>query len=207
MRKTLKLGKKCNDASYPSKDQPRTAEMLTDSSFFNDEADFASSVAKGTHDSDVVAAAICARKVKPHPEHRRTVRAKDITIAPISLHTTQHNGSQQSSKGKLDHPLEKLQKSKLPSQSENVQQVKSQQRSSTVSYQNFLTERKGNWRKQLSPSARHGCLEEILMSNPAFPVRAVFNILQKKTSLQDLGDIDQQSVISLDVHIIQLMLL
>lgn len=187
MRNKLKRREKCKDASCPSKNQPRAAEVttvvLSDSSCSNDdETESASMAAKDTHGSDVAAAAgISARKVKPLQVHGKAVCAKDIKIAPIFFHAAQHSRSERSSDGEL------LQKSLLPSHSETVQQVRSQQRSSTVSP---LTERKGCWRGQLSPSALHSCLEEIQTSNPAFPVRAVFSILQKKTSLQDSGDTD-----------------
>lgn len=190
MRNKLKRREKRKDASCPSKKQPRAAEVttvvLSDSSCSNDdETESASMAAKDTHGSDVAAAAaaagISAIKVKPLQEHGKAVCAKDIKIAPIFLHAAQHSRSERSSDGEL------LQKSLLPSHSEDVQRVRSQQRSVSVS---TLTERKGCWRGQLSPSALHSCLEEIQTSNPAFPVRAVFSILQRKTSLQDSGDTD-----------------
>lgn len=189
MRNKLKRREKRKDASCPRKKQPRAAEVttvvLSDSSCSNDdETESASMAAKDTHGSDVAAAAaagISAIKVKPLQEHGKAVCAKDIKIAPIFLHAAQHSRSERSSDGEL------LQKSLLPSHSEDVQRVRSQQRSVSVS---TLTERKGCWRGQLSPSALHSCLEEIQTSNPAFPVRAVFSILQRKTSVQDSGDTD-----------------
>lgn len=140
--------------------------MFTDSSFFNDEDDFTPVAAKNTRGADVfaAAAAVCTRKVKPHQKNRKTVRAKHIKTATIPLHATQR---------------EKLRESKLPSESGNVEQVRSQ---STHPHLGFLPERRESWRKQL---------EEIQTSNPTFPVRTVFNILRKKTSPRDSGDTDQ----------------
>ncbi|XP_044044944.1 ATPase family AAA domain-containing protein 5b isoform X2 [Siniperca chuatsi] len=193
MRNKLKRNKTCKDASCPSKDRPRAAEVITlvlsESSCSNDETsqtDSASQAARDTSGSDVAAAGFSSRKVQPLQEQRKTFCAKDIKIAPIFMYTKRHSKSKPSSDRKLDQPVDKLQESVPPPQIEDVQLVKSKQRLSTVSH---LKERKGSWGGQLSPSALHCCLEQIQTSNPAFPARTVFSTLQKKASkrLQDFG--------------------
>ncbi|XP_041789264.1 ATPase family AAA domain-containing protein 5b isoform X2 [Chelmon rostratus] len=183
MRNKLKRTKKGEDASWPREVQPRPPAVITVelSSCSSDETQSALLTDTHTYVSNVAAAAISARKDEPFQEQRSTFCAKDLKIAPIFLRATQHSKSNRSSDGKLDQPAEKLQNQVLPAQSEGVQHARSQQRLSAVSH---LTQR---CRGQLSPSALHGCLEEIQASNPAFPVRAVFSTLQKKTRLQDLG--------------------
>ncbi|XP_073330466.1 ATPase family AAA domain-containing protein 5b isoform X2 [Pagrus major] len=173
MLNKLKRSKVCKDASCPSKDQPRAAEVITvvlsGSSLSSEVPDSTSRAPKDTHGSDVAAGGFSNIKVNPLQE--QTFCAKGVKIAPIFLRATQHRKSKHGSDGKLHQSAEKLQKSVLPPQSEGVQQVRSQP--------SHLTERK--W----SPSALHSCLEDIRTSNPAFPVRAVFITLQKKSNLQD----------------------
>nr|XP_046266878.1 ATPase family AAA domain-containing protein 5b isoform X2 [Scatophagus argus] len=187
MLNKLKRDKKCKDVSCPSKQQPRSADgikvELSESSCSDDQTDAASLAAKVTYGSDVAAAGIPARKVRPQKERMKTFCAKDIKIAPIFLQTAQHkHKSKRISDGKLDQPAERVQKPVLPPLCEDVQQLKSQQQVPTVFH---LLERKGSWRGQLSPSTLCSCLESIQTSNPAFPVRAVFSTLQRKASLQD----------------------
>ncbi|XP_035856076.1 ATPase family AAA domain-containing protein 5b isoform X2 [Sander lucioperca] len=198
MRNKLRRNKKSKDDSCPSKEQPRTAEVITlelSESRVDDETPeraSASLAAKYRY--------VAADMSTPTPlqEQRKTFCAKGIQIAPVFLHTTQRSKSKRSSDGRLGQPVEKLQESVLPPQTEDVQLVKSHQRLSTVSH---LTERKRSWRGQLSPSALHSCLEEIQTSNPAFPVRTVFSTLQKKVGerLQDFGSTEHLS--SLQNHL------
>uniref|UniRef100_A0A8C4DRS7 AAA+ ATPase domain-containing protein n=1 Tax=Dicentrarchus labrax TaxID=13489 RepID=A0A8C4DRS7_DICLA len=173
MRNKLKRSKKCKDGSYPSKDPQRTAEVTTVELAGSSSSNHEAPPAKDRHGSGVSAAGVPVGQ-----EHRNTFCAEDIKIAPIFLRSAQHSQSQRGSEGTPGKPAEKLQTSV---QSEDVQLVQSQQRLSAVSY---LRKR---CRGQLSPSTLHSCLKEIQTSNPAFPVRAVFNTLQKKTSLQDFG--------------------
>ncbi|XP_070827795.1 ATPase family AAA domain-containing protein 5b isoform X2 [Chaetodon trifascialis] len=163
MRNKLKRTKKSEDASFSSKDRPRASAELSGWSCSSEHTDSASVT------TAVPAAAISAREDKPLQE-----RIKDIKIAPIFLRTAQHSKSKRSSDVKLQTAL-------VPAHSEDVQHTKSQRRTASVSHP---TQR---CRGQLSPSALHSCLQEIQTSNPEFPVRAVFSILQRKTSLQDLG--------------------
>ncbi|XP_051239799.1 ATPase family AAA domain-containing protein 5b isoform X2 [Dicentrarchus labrax] len=180
MRNKLKRSKKCKDGSYPSKDPQRTAEVTTVELAGSSSSNHEAPPAKDRHGSGVSAAGVPVGQ-----EHRNTFCAEDIKIAPIFLRSAQHSQSQRGSEGTPGKPAEKLQTSV---QSEDVQLVQSQQRLSAVSY---LRKR---CRGQLSPSTLHSCLKEIQTSNPAFPVRAVFNTLQKKTSLQDFGSTDDSPV-------------
>nr|WKN12653.1 Atad5b [Chaunax abei] len=173
MRNKLKRSKKSEDASCPSRDHPRATEVTT----------AVSSESRGStgetdpvkHGSDVAAAGISATEVL---EQRKASGSGGIKIAPIFF---QHNKSKRSNDWRSGQSAEKLQKSALLPQTKDAQQVKSEERLSTVSH---LTDRKGSWTGPLSPSALHSYLEEIQTSNPAFPVRTVFSTLQKKTCLQ-----------------------
>ncbi|XP_033481293.1 ATPase family AAA domain-containing protein 5b isoform X1 [Epinephelus lanceolatus] len=183
MRNKLSRSKKCvKDASCPSKDHPRTVDVITlvvsESSCSSDETSPGGDTA--------VAAAGTSTEVKPLQVQRTSLCTRDIKIAPIFLHAAQHGKRKRSSDGKLHQPVEKQQEAELPPQTEDVQLVKSQQHVSTVSH---LTERRRSWRGQLSPSALHSCLEEIQTANPAFPALTVFNTLQRKASerQQDFG--------------------
>ncbi|XP_059195593.1 ATPase family AAA domain-containing protein 5b [Centropristis striata] len=192
MRNKLKKSEKCKDTPCPSRELPKTAEVITLESESSCSSDETSPRRGSNHklckigsnsleakDTCVVVAGISTRKTLQ--EQREIFVAKDIKIAPIFLHKTQHsNKSKHSSDGKLQESA-----AVLP-QTEDVQLVKSQQRPSTVSH---LTERQRSRRGQLSPSSLHRCLEEIQTSNPAFPVRTVFSTLQEKASkkLQGFG--------------------
>ncbi|KAM4603647.1 ATPase family AAA domain-containing protein 5b [Polymixia lowei] len=115
----------------------------------------------------------------------------DIKLAPIFLRTTQHI----SGKGRCKQSLEKrrlLPSSATASQRHDLQVVKHQHRISPPAHSLpsppppppcTLTQRKGkvcSTRRELSVSGQQGCLEEIRLSNPVFPVRRVFSALQKK---------------------------
>ncbi|XP_040891121.1 ATPase family AAA domain-containing protein 5b [Toxotes jaculatrix] len=211
MRNKLRRSKNCKNASRQSENRAQTTEVITlvfsESSCSNDKTspgrDSASLAAKDQYGSYAA-----ERKVQPLQEQRKTCCAKDIKIAPIFLRTPRQSQSKGSSGGKLDPPVEKLQKPVAPHQRDDLRGVESQHRlsASTVSH---LTQKGGvipsTRRGQLSPSSLHRCLEEIQTSNPAFPVQAVFSTLQKKASesLQDCGsagETDQQSVNRLTVH-------
>ncbi len=179
MRNKLKRRKK--DALCPGKTQLRTAEVKTvkfsESSCSNDKTEDSVSPAV----KDKCGSHVAARKVKLLQRQRETVCANGFKIAPIFLRTTQ--SSKRSGDGKLDKPAEKLPKSVLPPQAEDVQQLDSQQQVAAVSC-----------RAQLSASAVQSCLEEIQTSNRAFPVQAVFNTLLKKASLQGSGETEKLTV-------------
>ncbi|KAF3852259.1 hypothetical protein F7725_005614, partial [Dissostichus mawsoni] len=189
MRNKLKRNNKCKDAPCPSREQPRTAEVirlvLSDSSCSYDETsperDSASLAAGDTH---VAPAGISTTQVKPLQEQRKTFCPKYVKCAPIFLRTTKQSQSKRSRDVKLDQPADKVQELVLP----DVQLGKSQQRASP-------TERKRSWRAQLSASALHICMEEIQTSNPALSVQTVFNTLQKKASerLQNVGSTAENS--------------
>lgn len=172
MLNKLKRSRVCKDALCPSEDQPRSAEVVTVDS---------DSTLLEPAGSDVAARGISSIKVNSRQE--QTFCAKGVKTAPIFLRTTQHRKIKHSGDGMLRQSAETLRASVLPPQGEGVQQVRSQP--------SHLTERK--W----SPSALHSCLEEIRTANPAFPVRAVFGTLQKKSNLQDSGEIERQCVINL----------
>ncbi|XP_035515535.1 ATPase family AAA domain-containing protein 5b [Morone saxatilis] len=159
MRNKLKRCKRSKDASSPSKAPQRSAEVITAESAESRSSNQQASPAKDTPGSSVSARG-----------QRKTFCAEDIKIAPVFLRSAQLSRSQRGSEGTPGQPAEKLQRSV---QSEGVQPVKGQQRN--------------RCRGQLPLSTLHSCLEEIQISNPAFPVRAVFSTLQKKTSLQDFG--------------------
>ncbi|XP_032389610.1 ATPase family AAA domain-containing protein 5b isoform X2 [Etheostoma spectabile] len=187
MRNKLRRNRKSKDDSCPSKEQPRTTEVITlqlSESRVDDETSPERASASLTAKYRYVAAGMSTPT--PLQEQRKTFCAKDIKIAPVFLHTTQR------SKSKQGQPVEDLQESVLPPQTEDVQLVKGHQRLSPVSH---LTKRKSSWRGQLSPSVLHSCLEEIQTSNPAFPVRTVFSTLQKKVGerLQDLESTEHLS--------------
>ncbi|XP_039663011.1 ATPase family AAA domain-containing protein 5b isoform X2 [Perca fluviatilis] len=200
MRNKLRRNKKCKDDSCPSKEQPRAAEVITlelSESRVDDETPPERASASLAAKYRYVAADVSTPT--PLLEERESFCAKGITIAPVFLHTSQRSKSKRSSDGRrLGQPVEKLQESVLPPQTEDVQLVKSHQRLSTLTH---LAERKRHRRGQLSPSALHSCLEEIQTSNQAFPVRTVFSTLQKKVGerLQDFGSTEQLS--SLQNHL------
>lgn len=190
MRQKGKQREKCKDASFPGKEQQGVAEAITvglsDSSCSGEETESASSAVQHTPGS-VDAARITCRKVTLLL-HWKSSRAKDTKTAPVLLRTSPRSREERSSDG------EPRQKSLLFPNNEYMQQTSGQPQTSAP-----RTERTAQ-RGQLLPSALHSCLEEIQTSNPAFPVRAVFGILQKKTSVQESGDNDQQAVVSLNVY-------
>lgn len=120
--------------------------------------------------------------------HWKSSCAKDTKTAPVHLQTSPRSREERSSDG------EPQQKSLLFPNNEYLKQTSGQPQTSAP-----RTERTAQ-RGQLLPSALHSCLEEIQTSNPAFPVRAMFSILQKKTIVQESGDNDEQSIVSLNVH-------
>ncbi|XP_034544074.1 ATPase family AAA domain-containing protein 5b isoform X2 [Notolabrus celidotus] len=191
MRNKLKELKK-----FPHRGQPRIDEviMLSHPSGSNDEIlpeeESASLAVKDEYESKDTVAGKSTRQDKPLVKQRETFSVKDIKIAPIFLHTTQHNRSKRSRNGKPDRSGERLQKSVLTPRGEDLQQEEIQQQHlSTTSH---LTKRRLSCREKLSASVLHSCLEDIQTSNPAFPARAVFNTLQKKASegLQAAGSND-----------------
>lgn len=190
MRQKGKRREKCKDASFPGKEQQGVAEAipvgLSDSGCSGEETESASSAVQHTPGS-IDAARITSRKVTLLL-HWKSSCAKDTKTAPVLLQTSPRRREERSSDG------EPHQKSLLFPNNEYVQQTSGQPQTSAP-----RTERTVQ-RGQLLPSALHSCLEEIQTSNPAFPVRAVFSILQKKTSVQESGDYDQQAVVSLNVH-------
>ncbi|GAA6232351.1 ATPase family AAA domain-containing protein 5-like [Lates japonicus] len=204
MRNKLKRSKNLKDTACQRKDQTQPTEEITivlpEPSCSNDETSAegysASLPAKDKYGSNAAAAAaagISGRKVQPLQEQRRTCSPKDIKIAPIFFRTPRQSKSKVSSDGKLHDTVKKLQKSVPPPQSGDLQRVKSQQGLSTARISHLTEKGRFNlstWRGQLSPSSLHSCLEEIKTSNPAFPVRTVFSVLQRKASErqeQDFG--------------------
>lgn len=222
MRNKLKRSKNLKDSAYQRKDKKQPTEVITivlpESSCSNDETSAvgysASLPAKdkyGSNSAAAAAAGISERKVRPLQEQMRTCSPKDIKIAPIFFRTPRQSKSKVSSDGKLHETIEKLQESVPPPQNGDLQRVKSQQGLSTARISHLTEKGRFNlstWRGQLSPSSLHSCLEEIKTSNPAFPVRRVFSILQRKASeRQELdfgstGEIEQWSVTSLTVQFI-----
>nr|WKN12654.1 Atad5b [Cryptopsaras couesii] len=165
MRNKLKRSKKSADASSsPSKDPPRTSEVITAVS--SESRGSAGETEPGKHGSDVAAAGISATHVL---EQRRTTVSGGIRVAPIFL---RHNESDRGSDCRSGRPAERR----------SALQVKESEERLSAGSQ--LTERKGPGTGPPAPSDLHSCLREIQTSNPAFPARAVFSTLQRKTCLQ-----------------------
>ncbi|XP_063739837.1 ATPase family AAA domain-containing protein 5b isoform X2 [Eleginops maclovinus] len=198
MRNKLKRSNKCKDARCPSKEQPRTGDVirlvLSESRCSDDErSPERDSASQAAGDTQVAHAGISTTQVKHIQEQRKTFCAKGIKIAPIFLQTTKHSKSKRSRDMKLDQPADKEQELVVP----DVQVVKSQQRVSPTA--SHLSERKRSWRAQLSASALHTCMEQIQTSNPALSVQTLFSILHKKASekLQNVGSTES----SLQIHL------
>lgn len=190
MRQKVKQREKCKDASFLGKEQQGAAEAITvvlsDSSCSGEETESAS-IAVQNSPGSVDAARITSRKVTLLL-HWKSSYAKDTETVPVLLQTSPRSRKGRGSDG------EPHQKSLLFANNECTQQTSGQPQTSAP-----RTERTAQ-RGQLLPSALHSCLEEIQTSNPAFPVRAVFGTLQKKTSVQESGDNDRQAVASLNAH-------
>ncbi|KAK1885733.1 ATPase family AAA domain containing protein 5 [Dissostichus eleginoides] len=103
MRNKLKRSNKCEDAPCPSREQPRTAEVIRN-----------------------MPTGISTTQVKPLQEQRKTFCPKYVKFAPIFLRTTKQSQSKRSRDVKLDQPADKVQELVLP----DVQLGKSQQRAS-----------------------------------------------------------------------------
>ncbi|XP_030590037.1 ATPase family AAA domain-containing protein 5b [Archocentrus centrarchus] len=168
MRNKLRRVKTVKDSRHQRKDQAQTARVivLSESSCSEDEILLDAKDKNGSNS----APGLSEIHIQRVQETKKTLCAKGAKIAPIFL---QHR--KRSSDGELGQRLRRMQKSELPPQSDNAQPVKSPPSVSQVTVKDRCS-------GQLSPSTLHSCLEEIQTSNPAFPVRAVINSLQKKTS-------------------------
>uniref|UniRef100_A0A3Q0R949 ATPase family AAA domain containing 5b n=1 Tax=Amphilophus citrinellus TaxID=61819 RepID=A0A3Q0R949_AMPCI len=168
MRNKLRRVKTVKDSRHQRKDQAQTARVivLSESSCSEDEILLDAKDKNGSNS----APGLSEIHIQRVQETKKTLCAKGAKIAPIFL---QHR--KRSSDGELGQRLRRMQKSELPPQCDNAQPVKSPPSVSQVTVKDRCS-------GQLSPSTLHSCLEEIQTSNPAFPVRAVINSLQKKTS-------------------------
>lgn len=179
MRQRIKQREKCKDASFRGPEQQGVAEattiVLSDSSCSGEETESASTAIQHAPGSDDVTR-ISSRKFTPLL-HWKSSCAKDAKKAPLVLQTSPRSEEERSGDG------EPHQKSRLFPNEEHMQQTSGQPQTSAPRIERTA--------QRLLPSVLHRCLEEIQTSNPAFPVRAVFSILQKKTSLQESGDNDQ----------------
>lgn len=157
MRNKLRRVKTDEDSRHQRKDQAQTARVVVslESSCSEDEISLDSKDKNGSNS----ATGFSERQIQRVRETKGTSCAKGAKIAPIFL---------QRRKRSCDAEL--VQKSELLPQSDKVQPVRS---SPAV---------RDSCRGQLSPSSLHSCLEEIQTYNPAFPLRAVINSLQKKAS-------------------------
>jgi len=177
MRNKLKRSKKVKKTPSKGKDQAQTSEVIvlvSESSCTDDE-----------------------RRPTAAREERRNLCEKGLKIAPIFI---QRKTNKRSNDWNIDKRAEATQKPTRGPQNDDVLE------SSPIA--SHLTSKEGcvvsSWRAQLSPSALHSCLEEIQISNPAFPVQTVFSALQKKASerLQEDGSAgEQQPLSSLALHL------